>query len=87
VTLRVADVAMLALDQAISDLVEGVEDQHLDLLRMLTSTEPKGLRLEQDDAGTLLAVYVVGGESVFSMPMEELLRRPLRHKLREPQTV
>ena len=50
---------------------------------------PPSLRLEQDDDGTLLAVYESGDEPIYKMPMLDLLQRPItiRHKVHEPEPV
>jgi hypothetical protein len=95
VTLRLADLVMLAMRQALEDYVAEYRsgedsENHYTLLRSLDKiNQPTSIQVEADDAGTLFATFVIGDEAVFSLPMQVLLDRPVRkpevHEANEPQ--
>jgi hypothetical protein len=77
-----------AIDDLLAPAIEGSapwEQWHSDLIMLVTREGHPGLRLGQDEDGTLLAIYEIGGMAVFNMPLSELLERPIRAPKEEEQ--
>jgi hypothetical protein len=82
VTVRLADLMMLAMQQAIADRLEQEDDaggSELFFKVLRANEQPWSLMVDTDDDGILLVSYVTStGDEVFSLPMRELLERPVR---------